>query len=236
MKCSVELPIENLNLSGRFDYDFVIASTYVEHLDYRMYYSKQPPGRFTILDNGAFETGEAMKDSAYLALAQGLNPNVLVIPDVYKDPKGTLDRFHTFMRAWEEVAPVLDHIELMGVIQAGGSVEMAHAFGVLYSTHNIKWIGVPYACELDRYQLISSHPEWENVHILGLPVLTEVHSLRLLKNVKTIDSSLPVKATKEYKDVEVCLRAESYVKPGDKTLGKELLERNLNAFWNICQG
>ncbi len=233
MKCSVELPIENLNLSDQFDYDFVIASTYVEHLEYRKWYTNLT--RFTILDNGAFETGAAMKDSDYINLAQRLTPNVLVIPDVYKDPKSTLDRFHDFMRVWEENG-ILHHTELMGVIQAGGSVEMAHALGVLYSTHNIKWIGVPYACELDRYQLISSHPEWENVHILGLPVLTEVQGLGLLENVKTIDSSLPVKVTAVGKKLGPTLAATDYVASDDLSLDKDLLKHNLITFRSVCRG
>lgn len=233
MKCSVELPIENLDLSDRFDYDFVIASTYVEHLEYRNYYVETE--RFRILDNGAFETGEAMEDYRYIQLAKSLMPNVLVIPDVYKKPRETLDRFYSFMDEWGRTADVRD-INLMGVIQAGGFVDMAHAMGMLYNSNGIEWIGVPYACELDRYQLISAHPEWEHVHILGLPVLTEVHSLRLLENVKTIDSSLPVKATKEHRKVRECLHAGLYAKPDDKTLDKKLLKENLDAFWNICQG
>ncbi|MHA1833412.1 MAG: hypothetical protein ACTSV7_05425 [Candidatus Baldrarchaeia archaeon] len=234
MKCSVELPIENLNLSDQFDYDFVIASTYVEHLEYREWYQAATE-RFMILDNGAFETGEAMADDRYIDLAKKLMPNVLVIPDVYKKPKETLDRFSAFMNKWDHVEGVGD-INLMGVIQAGGSVDMAHAMGILYDSYGVEWVGVPYACELDRYQLILTHPEWENVHILGLPVLPEVLGLNLLENVKTIDSSLPVKATRERKKVDDCLYAETYVKPDDRTLDVVLLEANLSAFRTVCQG
>lgn len=233
MECSVELPIENLSFSDQFDYDFVIASTCIEHPEYKAWYKQST--RFMMLDNGAFETGRAVGDEQYIDLALQIHPSILVIPDVYKKPKESLDRFYKFIEAWGKLGKP-EEIKLMGVIQAGGSVETAHSLGTLYLSYKIPWIGVPYACELDRYNLISSHPEWENVHILGLPVLTEIFGLQLLKNVKTIDSSLPVKATKEGEAIEKCLTADTYVLPLDTSLNKTLLSRNLDMFHSACNG
>lgn len=231
LQCSVELPVKNLEMSDHFDYDFVIATTCITHPEYLEWYRKSK--RMKILDNGAFETGKALANDSYIEFAKEISADLVVIPDEYKNAIGTLDRFEEFLDEWNNNLMVAD---LMGVIQAEGSLDMAHAMGVLYQSHGIKWIGVPYACGLDRYQLIKDHPEWKNVHILGLPTLPELQSLRLLPNVKSIDSSLPVKVTVEGKYIENCIRADSYAKPGDTSLNAELLSVNLRMFHDACAG
>ena len=233
IKCSVELPIKNLDMSDHFDYDFVIASTCFEHKEYRDYFMACP-NRFMILDNGAFETGESVDDRKYLELAAELKPNVIVIPDVLYDPVATLDRFFEFMNIWKENANDFKGTELMGVIQCNGNYDTAHMMSVVYNSHGVECIGVPYASMIDRYKFISQHPELTNVHILGCPTVPEVMSLQLLDNVKSIDSSLPVKVTSDGMYLSNKMASQSYVKPTYDKLDKQTLSYNLDLFTSIC--
>ena len=235
MICSVELPVKYLNYSGFFDFDFIIASTcfkYPEYLEYFMNIQKTEP-RFTILDNGAFETGEAVDDDAYIELARKLRPDVLVIPDVYKDNKATGCRAINFIHKWED-NPVED-VDLMGVLQGDSWRVLEAMYNVLYAPV-CKYIGLPYATGVDRYQFLKTHPEIENVHILGLPVLTEVYGLIQLPNVISIDSSLPVKCAMDNKLINKVLTSDSYVKPDEIDLDTLALSYNLQMFSAVCNG
>jgi len=236
MKCSVELPIAHLDLYDQFDYDFVIASTCVSHPEYFEFYKNVPKDRFMILDNGAFELGESISDYDYLKIAKALQPNVVVIPDVLRNPRKTLDRFRSFMSVWVTNSLIFPTTQLMGVIQANGSMDVAHTLGAFYEAHDIPWIGVPYVSDVDRIALIKSHPEWENVHILGLPVASDILTLCTLPNVKTIDSSLPVKVTKRGEEINLTSQAGigDGVYPDDVIENVYLLRYNLKRFFRYC--
>lgn len=235
MICSVELPTKNLNYSGYFDYDFVIASTcaeYPEYLKYFMEVKAQAP-RFTILDNGSFETGEAMSDEEYIELARMLRPEVLVVPDVYKDNAATGCRAVNFFSAWE--SNPIDDVELMGVLQGDSWNTLLSMYHIIYKPV-CKYIGLPYATGIDRYQFLKAHPEISNVHILGAPTLTEIYSLRLLPNVVSIDSSLPVKCAKEGTLINEALVASLYAQPDETELDLLTLSYNLQIFTALCNG
>ena len=235
MQCSVELPIKYLNYSDNLDYNFVIASTCLEHEKYYNYYrmaaSRAVP-TFTILDNGAFETGEAIDDYKYLEIAKELNPDVLIIPDVYKDPKASLARYTDFMQTWK--ANPIEDCALMGVIQCDGREDIAHMMGDLYYSNGVEWIGVPYISELNRARFIEQHSEWLNVHILGLPSFPEIFSLHELDNVKSIDSSLPIKVTKDSNDLLEIYSSITTVRPDETALDIDLLKNNLATFKEAC--
>ena len=234
MKVSVELPVKYLELSYRLDYDFIIADTCLKSDAYKDFYKWT--SRFKILDNGAFETGEAIKDHKYIALADEIRPNILIIPDVARNALKTMQRSRKFMEKWKK-API-DGVELMGVIQADGSVNIAHELGVFYNIQGINWVGVPYISGLDRYQLIKGHPEWKNVHILGLPILSEILGLCKLPNVRSIDTSLPVKVTKD-NDVlglDECIMSDTLVDFNDICLDIDFLGKNIDRLTKICKG
>jgi hypothetical protein len=238
MQCSVELPIKYLkNYSKYFDFDFIIASTCLEYPEYLDYFCARKKKRFTILDNGAFETGEAIPDEKYLELALKLQPDVLIIPDVFNNTSATLARFHSFMtNHYCSKVYYGAKIQLMGVLQAQGSVDNAELLAQEYtiSSNSIDWIGIPYIAGLDRYQLIKRHPEWKNVHILGLPHLVEVKMLQELLNVKSIDTSLPVKICKEKEYLHSSFNSQEIVHPTDTNLGRDRLKWNLQYFTAMC--
>ena len=235
MICSVELPIKYLEYSDLFDYDFIIASTCLEHPEYLAYFMDAPNGshRFTILDNGAFETGEAIDDRVYIDLARKLRPNVLVVPDVYQDGHATISRATEFLKVWE--ASPIPNVELMGVLQGDSWSALVAMYQTVY-IHRCTYIGLPYATGVDRYQFLKAHPEIDNVHILGAPTLTEILALNLLPNVVSIDSSLPVKCTKDEKLLGKIWVSDSYTSPDADNLYVDILKKNLKMFTALCNG
>lgn len=235
MICSVELPIKYLNYSKHFDFDFIIANTCLEYPKYLEYFMsmKDNNPRFTILDNGAFETGEAITDEEYIELAKKLQPDVLVVPDVYKDNAATGRRAVNFLATWRNNP--IDDVELMGVLQGTSWDVLVSVYRTLYAPI-CKYIGLPYATGIDRYQFLKAHPEILNVHILGVPALTEICGLRLLPNVVSIDSSLPVKCAKDIRLIEEVLVSDSYAKPNEKNLDPLTLSYNLQMFTALCNG
>jgi len=235
MICSTELPIKYLSYSKHFDFDFVIASTCLEYPEYLEYFisMKDNNPRFTILDNGAFETGEAITDEKYIELARKLQPDVLVVPDVYKDNAATGCRAVNFFKAWRSNS--IDGVELMGVLQGNSWDCLISTYRILYASI-CKYVGLPYAAGIDRYQFLKAHPEIPNVHILGAPTLTEICGLRLLPNVVSIDSSLPVKCAKDMKLIEEVLVSDSYAKPDEGNLDPLTLSYNLQMFTALCNG
>jgi len=232
MKYSVELPINYLHKSDQLDYHFIIASHCLEHSEYYEFYKNRNKDKFTILDNGAFETGEAMKDDAYLEIIKTLSPDVVVIPDVYKNPKATLARYSEFMQTWK--ASKIEDTALMGVIQCDGREDIAHMMGDLYYSNGVEWIGVPYISELNRSRFIAQHPEWLNIHILGLHSLSDILSYNALSNIKSIDSSLPVKITKENKSLLDQLFSYQISTITEDNLNENLLDTNLKIFKTFC--
>lgn len=234
MICSVELPIKYLNAYSRnFDFDFIIASTCLEYPEYMEYFmvTKDTNPRFTVLDNGAFETGKAISDEVYIELARKLQPNVLVVPDVYKDNVATGRRAVNFLAAWQNNS--IANVELMGVLQGNSWDALVSMYHIIYEPV-CKYIGLPYATGIDRYQFLKAHPEISNVHILGVPTLTEIYGLMLLPNVVSVDSSLPVKCAKDGKLIEDTLVSDSYVLPDEKDLDPLTLSYNLQVFTAVC--
>jgi len=231
MICSVELPIKYLDNSKHFDFDFIIASTCLEHPKYMKYYLKKEKSRLTILDNGAFETGKAIDDETYLELARKLQPDILVIPDVYKDNAATGHRAVNFLKKWEH--DPIEGVKLMGVLQGTTWDNLVSLYKTIYASV-CDYIGLPYATGIDRYQFLKAHPEIKNIHILGTPTLSEIYSLNLLPNVVSIDSSLAVKCTKEGLSIDEKIASDELVKPDEKELDPTLLEYNLKLFSAVC--
>lgn len=236
MKCSVELPTSYLDKSEMFDFDFVIASTFKEHISYRDYYLHVRTKRYTILDNGAFETGEAMGDEEYFTVAKKLLPDVLILPDVYKGPHESISRSSDFIRYWKNVGGIAS-VKLMAVLPGTTIREMYTQYGY-FKNLGITHFAFPYWPGIDRYQFLLHHPEIENVHILGLPCLTEVFSLNLLSNVDSIDSSLPIRCTKNNTHMKNVLVANNQhgVNPVEDSLDTSLLVTNLHDFKEACVG
>ncbi len=190
IKFSSEIPPKVLKaqptLRDFLDYDFVIASMYLDSVEYKNYYlENKRPG--TILDNGAFETGTSIDTKVYLRVIDELRPSIVVIPDVQHDCRSTLFRVDEF---FDQLPSEFDTTCLMGAVQ-GSSIEDYEDLLEKYVRNGVQLIGIPYGV-IDRVNFIKSHPEVK-FHALGLQYFPELLSLRLLENVVSIDTSLPVK-------------------------------------------
>jgi len=232
MICSVELPIKYLeSFSQYFDYDFVIASNCLSYPKYFDYYKHS--GRRMILDNGAFETGEAINDKLYYGVVKELKPDIIVLPDAYNDEVKTVMRSLSFLRFWEKNA--IPGIELM-VVLPGNSEERILSEYVIFQKASPKviWYGLPYGSMINRYQFLKKHPEITNIHILGLSNLGEACALSELHNIVSIDTSLPIRCTTNKLYMSKVLSANDHVSMLEENLDENLLVYNLNTFRGVC--
>jgi len=235
IKFSVEIPPKvlkvNPNLLTFLDYDFVIASMYLESEEYKDYYlNNQRPG--TILDNGAFETGTAIDVGVYLRIMDELRPATIVISDVRRDCEKTLLKANEF---FDRLPPGFDTNRLMGALQ-GNSIEDYEKLLGVYTERGVRLIGIPYGA-IDRVNFIKQHPETK-FHVLGLQYFPELLSLRLLENVVSVDTSLPVKFAANRKFLARCNCLTIEQRPdfdkGFDTVQSMYLFANLNFIHKIC--
>ncbi len=235
IKFSAEIPPKVLEaqseLKQYLDYDFVIASMYLDSEVYRNYYlMNKRPG--TILDNGAFETGASIDTKVYLRVIEELQPSIVVIPDVQHDCEQTLFRANEF---FTQLPPGFDMSCLMGALQ-GSSVQDFEDLLEKYVRNGVQLIGIPYGV-IDRVNFIQQHPEVK-FHALGLQYFPELLSLRLLKNVVSIDTSLPVKfATNQkflYELFPLTIKERPDFEKGFDIFQGSCLRWNLKFIWRIC--
>lgn len=235
IKFSAEIPPKVLEaqpkLKQYLDYDFVIASMYLDSDAYRNYYLKnRRPG--TILDNGAFETGSSIDTKVYLRVINELQPSIVVIPDVQHDCKQTLYRTNEF---FDQLPSGFDVSCLMGALQ-GSSIQDFEELLEKYIRNGVQLIGIPYGV-IDRVNFIQQHPEVK-FHALGLQYFPELLSLRLLDNVVSIDTSLPVKfATNQnflYDLFPLTIKERPDFEKGFDTFQGSCLRWNLKFIWRVC--
>lgn len=73
------------------DIDYCLANVYVENEAYKQQFLKaRSQGREIILDNGVFETGEAMTGEQYLGIINELSPDWFILPDVLENAAETV--------------------------------------------------------------------------------------------------------------------------------------------------
>ena len=217
-------------VSQKTDYDFIIASIFLEDEAYNTFY-KTRHRKGTILDNGAFENGAAIPTKKYLDVYNILKPDYLVIPDVRHNYKRTLKRAKEFFQV---LPKKFDKSKLMGVLQ-GTNFDEYEKLLDFYKKKNISFIGIPYGT-VDRVKFISDHPKII-FHVLGLPYAPELLSLRLLPNIISLDTSLPSKfATHSYliSDYNVLTVSERAVDTVFDSTRLSCLNDNLDYLRQLC--
>lgn len=216
-------------LNRTTDYNFIIASIYEEDPIYSAY-CKSHIRQGTILDNGAFENGEAMPVKRYLEIYKEIKPDCLVIPDVRHDYKGTLRRASSFLK---NLPSSIKRSKLMGVLQGTSFAEYEKLLQ-FYLKKGITLIGMPYGT-IDRVTFIRNHPKIK-FHVLGLPYAPELLSIRLLKNVVSMDTSLPYKLASrglliaDHNTLTVDERSNNNL----DSLGWVALKQNLDYLHRLC--
>lgn len=92
IKIAHEAPLSMFEqVQKRTDIDYCLANVYVDNEDYKQQFIKASlQGREIILDNGVFETGEAMSGEQYLAIINELEPEWFILPDVLENAQETV--------------------------------------------------------------------------------------------------------------------------------------------------
>lgn len=86
---------------------------------YRDFYKKQHDA-YVILDNSAFELGEAMGNAAMLQAMAYIKPDEIVLPDILFDAEGTLQRVTDFLAEYSPLLPMDTHFM---AVPHGNSIE-----------------------------------------------------------------------------------------------------------------
>jgi len=148
--------------------------------------------KFKMLDNGAYETGHPISSEELLDIAETIDADEVVAPDVYMDAKETIRLTTEFVENFS-----VEHIRVCVVPQGRNVKEFIESYSILKELP-IQTIALP--VWLDR---ISSRPKvveklrqkgiWErNVshHLLGLDRVTELLKYPR-KLIRSLDTSLP---------------------------------------------
>lgn len=225
--------------------DYHLALAQILDEEYRLTYSTTTFNYdFIIIDNGAAE-GNAVDDETLLYRAAQIGANEIVLPDVMKDMKGTIDRVTQFLHA----NAFIDE-NLMGVVQGTTMTEVEACIAFYVTNHRINTLGIP------RHLITTLGDEHARTHILQhiqdkyfeMPVhllgtntewKEEVRDVALtFPWVRGVDSSMPYNYTLagvDLNDAGVINRPEGYF---ERTwvVDEELLESNILTFKEWARG
>lgn len=139
MKLAIIPPFSMLGATALSTYHLMLAQL-ADHPEYlKTYQVARSMGDFIILDNGAAE-GEQVDNEELLRVAQLVNPQEIVLPDVMRDPDATFEAIIKFMMQ----GYVRPEYRYMGVVQSAGSIQ--HARDMIDTYSEMDWvdtIGLP---------------------------------------------------------------------------------------------
>jgi hypothetical protein len=237
-------PLNGLDVVKNCSHYLVVAQ-WLKNQAYRVFFkSRVAAGCHLILDNGAYEFGEAMPDEEYWMYIGQMNPSIVVAPDKFQDGQETVMRVNKFLNQME--TQFMDNrFEVMGVPQGKTIREWFICFEYLCEMVDV--IGIPTAQFGDRTgivrQFLSSKiddKKTPRIHLLGLWNPTEVMHYHDVPRVQSIDTSMPFK----YAEKGLSLFAEKKP-PADWKLDWEksynetelkLAAGNLKTFMEMCKG
>lgn len=215
MLISHEVPKQLLLDSLTFnDYNYLLAHFYDQDPDYQRIFQKgRGPVRFTILDNSIMELGEAFKAKDFFKIVKKVEPNLLVIPDVFNDARGTLENVKAWNRDYQPLLP--SYVRTMGVVQGNTYEELTSCFMSLVNS-GVNCIGINFGSAAydtikfaddkylnrayGRHYFITSLfmrgllKQGTYIHLLGANVPQEfaLYSKTLFKYIGSCDTSNPI--------------------------------------------
>jgi len=205
MQASIISPVSLLDaVSLRQKLHLVLVQELERSKAYADFYTNviRPRGDYLILDNGAFELGEAASAELLLKWVRLLHPDEIVLPDVREDSFATLSRTTDFI---QHVLPLIDYpIKCMAVPQGKNLQEWMMCLHIMLSIPQITCIGpyeesadwFPYGGRLSLLERIKSDVLGKvDVHLLGMDedlVELRVGGPTVCSWVRSTDSSKPV--------------------------------------------
>jgi len=177
---------------------FLVVAQWLRDQKYRVFFkSKAADGAQIILDNGAYEYGEAMQDDEFLLFAAQLKPTIVVAPDVFRDYAKTIQRVEGFFKLVNDRC-LESQFEIMGVPQGKTVKEWVRCFERLSEICDV--IGLPVAQFGDRSGVVRNFlarnvddRTTPRIHLLGLWSPHELGMYKGVTRVQSIDTSLPFK-------------------------------------------
>lgn len=178
----------------------VLAHECKNHDYLQFYIKRQMEGDFIILDNGAYENGRPYHD---WNLIQGLQPNVIVLPDYPLQP--WRKTWHAAIAWLDESFDDVSGFECLYIPQStqGDLNGFLQSYAEAITDPRITWIGIPralaYAITPDPLmrvkfaQMVKSDRPNLKLHAFGM-VNGDIHEIPYLGavGVNSIDSSAPV--------------------------------------------
>jgi hypothetical protein len=215
---------------------------------------------YVILDNGAYE-GDPVTNKYLFNAALNIDANEIVLPDVMRDPEGTVEKARAALTAYDQwrldllTVPrvhVRDH-RFMAVLQSSGSMGEVHdMFNVLADIPQITTIGIPrHFVDFDKYfrwQVLSNVnlTEYRSrfaFHLLGQNPKFPDEAFVIAGDfpwVRSVDSSMPYNYTLAGAKLDPWTRCERPARYFDKDWMQQvdlnLLTENVNTYMRWASG
>lgn len=203
MKFCLITPYENLEESKEGDMFYALTRELLENKTYYNWFKDiKRKGGDVIIDNNVHEKSEvSFEDHVHLAIDVA---TIIVVPDVMRDKKKTLEYFHYFMDKFYPLLK-LNGIKILAVPQGNTFEEINECFDEFNKDKRVDIIGhsfdlEPYQFVEDKYSnqsmnriTIVSH--WlqktnKDIHLLGSNNLWELYLLGKNKRVVSTDGKL----------------------------------------------
>ena len=200
--CSI-VPLNNLDVVNNRKYNMLLAhlcksKKYIE-------WAKDLKG-YKIMDNSIIELGESFSFEDLIDCATECNVDEIVLPDVFKDPKKTIELVKSNIIRYKSMNPK-KKFKLMAVCHGKNVDEFKECFKELSQIDEIQVIGIPKVVTTwcgDRSKLfdIFSNTNKE-IHLLGCwKSFKELKSFskEMKDRIRTIDTCLPALLSLETDD------------------------------------
>jgi len=212
MKYYAIAPLNNLESIREFDHYMVIGS-FLEVRDYfKFYRQRRKEGAVLILDNGAFEKGAPMDEKEYMKWISKLQPQRVVLPDVYDDVGRSVEIGLKFlMKAERVLGDFFNRIDWIAALH-GMEIESLNYEYARYSQNGVTTLAIPYKhwkYSADRPMIARMIPRRKmfNVHFLGLRGIEEFMHIKP-GMVDSIDTSYPWKVAQGLKKLDWEMKME----------------------------
>ena len=209
MLVSHEVPLSLLNESRKFnDYDYCLLHLTYQYPQYKQFYiDSLKKGRKVLLDNSAYELGDALTNDQLANGVLDIKPTWYIIPDCLNDKDVTINRFENFIKDYKDL-PGLK----IGVVQGDNLKELKECYK--YMSEKADKIAIPFASkgfecyfplvDIDErhccgrqmfiYELLRDGL-WNKDkphHLLGCSLAKEFLNLNYPLYIESIDTSNPI--------------------------------------------
>ena len=146
IELAFEVPIPDLRtFAEHSDYELALAHLIVQNEEYRNFFIEQrEKGKLVVLDNSAWEMGDAINVDLVIQAAKILQPQAVVAPD-YFDGIRTVKETKEFVERAKRELPVPLNMNIWGVVRGKSFKEGMWVFENIRTIPEISRICVPFS-------------------------------------------------------------------------------------------